>query len=270
MRARLSFASVSSSILEAVRSVQGASGQRGQLRQGGEGRNEDHSHSTPAPLNHVEEAVVLDGIEQDPEISGDGWQEFKKGMHVALGPPHLVLIDRSVGTYTFPISFAIPSHVPPTLKCNYGTVSWRLKATVHRPGAFSPKLSAIREVILVASPSEDHRDDTDNVTIERFWEDQLQYILSLSGRVFPIGGTVPLTLNLLPMSKVKIFKVVVQLEGKAIYLPSLITITQSRQSEWTTFLLFRTWHAARIPIGGLSFSPLYLRTTTRRFSRSPK
>jgi arrestin-related trafficking adapter 3/6 len=267
MRARFSFATVSSSILEAVRGVQGASGQCGQLRQGGEGTDEDHSHPPPAPLNHVEEAVVLDGDERGPEISGDGWQEFKKGTHVVLGPPHLVLIDRPVGTYTFPISFAIPSHVPPTLRCNYGSVSWRLKATVHRPGAFSPKLSAMREVILVASPSEDHRDDTDNVIIERFWEDQLQYMLSLSGRVFPIGGTVSLTLNLLPMAKVKIFKVVVQLEGKAIYLPSLITITQVNRASG---LLFRTWHAARIPIGGLSFSPLYLRMTTRRFSRSPR
>lgn len=240
MRARFSFASVSSSILEAVRGVQGIPSERGHLRQGGESRDEDHSLPPPAPLSHVEEAVVLDGNEQGPECSGDGWQEFNKGMHVFLDVPHLVLIDsdRPAGTYTFPISFAIPSHVPPTLQCIYGSVSWSLKATVHRPGAFTPKLSATREVILVASPSEDNRDDTDNATIERFWENQLQYILSVSGRVFPIGGTVPITLTLLPMAKVKIFKVLVQLEGNVIYLISLNIITQINRTGGLLLRLF--------------------------------
>lgn len=129
---------------------------------------------------------------------------------------HHVLINHRAGTYTFPISFAIPSHVPPTMQCNYGTIPWRLKARVHRPGTFTPKLSTSHEVILVVSPSEDNRDDADNITIERFWEDQMQYMLSVSGRVFPIGGTVPITLTLLPLAKVKIFKILVQLEGNVI------------------------------------------------------
>lgn len=139
---------------------------------------------------------------------------------------HLALIDERAGTYTFPISFAIPSHVPPSIQCNYGSVCWRLKATVHRPGALTPKLSASHEVILVASPSDDDRDDADNVTIERFWEDQIQYMLTVSGRVFHLGGALPITLSLLPLEKVKIFKVLVQLEGNVIYLSSLITITE--------------------------------------------
>ena len=85
MRSRFSFASVSSSILEAVRAVQAASGERGHLRHGGENTDDDHSHPPPAPRSHVEEAVVLDGNEQGPETSGDGWQEFKRGTHVVLG-----------------------------------------------------------------------------------------------------------------------------------------------------------------------------------------
>lgn len=123
-------------------------------------------------------------------------------------------VSNTVGTYTFPISFVIPSHMPPTLKCDYGSVAWTLKATVHRPGPFTPKLTASRDVVLVASPHEDDREDVDNVTIERHWEDQMQYMLSVSGRVFPIGGTVPITLTLLPMAKVKIFELTVQLDGE--------------------------------------------------------
>jgi hypothetical protein len=109
------------------------------------------------------------------------------------------------------------------MQCDCGSVSWRLNATVHRPGPFTPKLSASREVIFVASPNEDDREDVDNVTIERHWEDQMQYMLTVSGRVFPIGGTVPITLTFLPMAKVKIFQLSVHLEGNSIRRPFPIT-----------------------------------------------
>jgi len=45
----------------------------------------------------------------------------------------------------------------------------------------------------------------------------MQYMLTVSGRVFPIGGAVPITLSLLPLEKVKIFKILVQLEERVDY-----------------------------------------------------
>jgi hypothetical protein len=124
------------------------------------------------------------------------------------------------------------------MQCRFGSINWRLKAEVHRPGALTPKFCASHEVILVASPSEDSRDDTDNVTIERFWGNQMHYMLSVSGRVFPIGGTIPMTLSLLPLEKVKIFKISVLLEGNVIYLLGLITITQVNRAGRIHFRLF--------------------------------
>jgi arrestin-related trafficking adapter 3/6 len=121
--------------------------------------------------------------------------------------------DQAAGTHTFPISFSIPSYMPPTIHCDSGSVTWHLKAKVHRPGAFTPKLSASREVIFVVSPSEDNREDTEVLSIERIWEGQLQYMLSVFGRVFPIGGTIPITLSLLPMDKVRIYRISAVLEG---------------------------------------------------------
>lgn len=212
MSARFSLATMSSSILQAVRGVSGSSK---------ECRGDDHSHP-PGPLRHLGEPVSLDSNEQTSDDIGNGWQEFKKGMAVNLNLCYLAL-SYPVGRYTFPISFVIPSQMPPTMQCDYGSVVWRLKATVHRPGPFTPKLSASREVIFVASPSEDDREDVDNVTIERTWEDQMQYMLTVSGRVFPIGGAVPITLTILPMAKVKIFGVSVILEGNPIRHPFLIT-----------------------------------------------
>ncbi|KAI0000962.1 hypothetical protein BJV77DRAFT_971841 [Russula vinacea] len=187
MSARFSFATMSNSILQAVLGVSSK-----------ESRGDDHSQP-PGLLRHLGEPVSLDSNEQTSDDIGNGWQEFKKGR------------------YTFPISFVVPSQMPPTMQCDYGSVVWRLKATVHRPGPFTPKLSASREVNFVASPSEDDREDVDNVTIERTWEDQMQYMLTVSGRVFPIGGSVPITLTILPMAKVKIFGLSVILEERVDY-----------------------------------------------------
>jgi hypothetical protein len=145
--------------------------------------------------------------------TGDGWQEFKKGTSLNSTLRYPPLSKCAAGLYTFPISFTIPSYMPPTLSCDYGSVTWRLKANVHRPGAFTPKLSASREVLFVAAPSEDLREDAEGFAIERVWGDQMQYSVSVSGRMFPIGGSIPITLSFLPMAKVKIFKISAQLEG---------------------------------------------------------
>jgi hypothetical protein len=117
------------------------------------------------------------------------------------------------GTYTYPISFDIPANSPPTLRCQYGTITWRLRATVHRPGTFTPKLTASREVLVILCPTEDDTEATENITVERHWENHLQYLISVSGRAFFIGGTIPITITLLPLAKVKIHRIAVQIEG---------------------------------------------------------
>ncbi|KAH9006181.1 hypothetical protein EDB86DRAFT_3142790 [Lactarius hatsudake] len=189
--ARFSFAGVSNSILGAMHGLNGTSEERGRSRRSGGSRGEGHSSGKESEL------VVRGSDEQTG--AGDGWQEFKKGL------------------YTFPISFSIPSCMPPTISCDFGSITWRLKANVHRPGPFTPKLSASREVILVTSPSDDRGEDTEGFAIERIWEDQMQYTLSVSGRMFPVGDTIPITLSFLPMAKVKIYKISVLLEEQVVF-----------------------------------------------------
>jgi hypothetical protein len=75
MSARFSLASVSSSILQAMRGVSGSPK---------ECRGEDHSLFPPGPLGHQGESVGLDGNEQGSDGLGDGWQEFKKGMLILI------------------------------------------------------------------------------------------------------------------------------------------------------------------------------------------
>jgi hypothetical protein len=149
----------------------------------------------------------------DNKARGDGWKEFKKGPSRLLHSWWQSRADKYAGVYTYPISFIIPGNAPPTLQASYGNVTWRLKGQVHRPGAFSLKLSTIREVILIAAPGEDDTEDTENIIIERQWDSQLQYLISISGRSFYIGGTIPITITMLPMAKMKVHRISVILEG---------------------------------------------------------
>jgi hypothetical protein len=107
----------------------------------------------------------------------------------------------------------IPGNAPPTLECLQGNVTWQLKGQVHRPGTFAYKLTACREVILVASPGEDDTEDMENTIIQRQWDSQLQYLLSISGRSFYIGGTLPIQITILPMTNIKVHRIAVILEG---------------------------------------------------------
>ncbi len=97
--------------------------------------------------------------------------------------------------------------------CDFGGVIWRLYAQVHRPGTFRTKYTAVREVTVVASPTEDDTEENENIIVERVWEQQLQYLIVISGRSFYIGGTLPLTFTMLPMAKAKVYRVAVYLEG---------------------------------------------------------
>lgn len=87
MSARFSLASVSSSILQAMRSVHAPSK---------ECRREDHSPLPGGPPGHQGDSVGLDGNEQGSDDFGDGWQEFKKGMVAYFDLCYLVLKYRTL------------------------------------------------------------------------------------------------------------------------------------------------------------------------------
>lgn len=132
------------------------------------------------------------------------------------------------GVYTFPISLAIPADAHPSLAVEYGRVSWKLKAHVHRPGALTARLSATHDVTVVALPNEDDTEDTGNILVERFWGDQLHYIFFISGKIFPVGGVIPLELRLLPMAKIRIAHIVMSIEGARSQHHSRFNVRQRR------------------------------------------
>lgn len=143
--------------------------------------------------------------------------------------PTFTLFFLLVGRYAFPISFSIPGNAPPTMTCEYGSVSWRLKARVHRPGTFNAKMTAVREVITVACPIEGDTEDTESIIVERHWEQQMQYLISVSGRCFYVGGTVPVTFTLMPLAKISIYRLSVFMEGKLTVLSSCVSFLKKNK-----------------------------------------
>ncbi|KAF9553024.1 hypothetical protein CPC08DRAFT_698073 [Agrocybe pediades] len=158
---------------------------------------------------HVIEKLLKEKDKEKEKEHQHGWKEFKKG------------------TYTYPISFNIPSNAPPTMHCDYGSVTWRLKAIVHRPGAFKPRMATAREVTVITCPTEEDTEDTENIIVERHWEQQLQYLISISGRSFYIGGTVPITLTLMPLAKAKIHRISVFIEEKVEYYTNMRRVART-------------------------------------------
>jgi hypothetical protein len=95
----------------------------------------------------------------------------------------------------------------------YGSISWNLKATVHRPGKFVPRMETARTINVVATPSDDATEDVESVTVTKTWEDQMVYNLSIVGLAFPIGSKIPIQLTILPLAKIRILKVSVVIDG---------------------------------------------------------
>lgn len=107
----------------------------------------------------------------------------------------------------------IPGNSPPSLSCDFGSVSYRLKATVHRAGAFTQKLNATVPVTVVSALGPDATDESENILVERQWDDQLRYLINVEGKAFPVGGLLPLSITLMPLDKIRLWRVGAILEG---------------------------------------------------------
>jgi hypothetical protein len=66
---------------------------------------------------------------------------------------------------------------------------------------------------VISTPGDEDTEETENIIIERYWESQLQYLISISGRSFYIGGTIPLYFTMMPIAKVKVHRISVYIEG---------------------------------------------------------
>ena len=84
---------------------------------------------------------------------------------------------------------------------------------MHRPGTFTTRLTATRDVTLIACPGEDDLDESDNIVVQREWDSQMHYLIIVSGRAFPIGSSIPLQITFMPIAKIKVYRISAYIEG---------------------------------------------------------
>lgn len=107
-----------------------------------------------------------------------------------------------------------------------------MKASVYRPGPFSPRLTATATFVVVSAPAEDESEEGDAIIVERQWDFQLRYLISINGRHFAVsdhefasviassqffiiqqGADIPWGIQLMPLTKMTIHRITIVLEG---------------------------------------------------------
>ncbi|KIJ66043.1 hypothetical protein HYDPIDRAFT_87351 [Hydnomerulius pinastri MD-312] len=191
--------------------------ERGRSMNKGKGKAQISAHGArdSFPTVGVAEPTEADGVNGQ---SGDGWTIFQRG------------------TYTYPIFFTIPNKSSPTMKADHGSVIWKVKAEVKRPGAFKSKMSAYREVIVVCAPADDDTEETEGINIERQWDSQLQYHIQIPKRSFPVGGKIPIQLTIMPLAKIKVHRIIVYLDERTEYYTQAKTHARSDPIQRATLL----------------------------------
>lgn len=62
-------------------------------------------------------------------------------------------------------------------------VTYMLKGFVNRAGALSPNLTTVSEVHIVAAPNEDDLESVESIIVDRMWETQLSYKITIHCKV---------------------------------------------------------------------------------------
>jgi hypothetical protein len=144
------------------------------------------------------------------------------------------------GVYKYPVVVPVPNHLPPSMTCKHGSISYSLEArltyqdvqdstllTTHQqmsidlvdPMAGSPSLNPSCRVQL--SGEEDAVNEVyssySGVNIERTWEDQLYYQIRMDSRKFLVGGKIGFEIQFNPLSRMKIYKFQADIEEKVCF-----------------------------------------------------
>ncbi len=162
---------------------------------------------------------------------------------------HLDWREFKAGTYTFPICIALPANLPPTLHADFGSNQYMLRALVQRSGPLTPNLSAEREITLIHAPDEEEVAETDNIIVQRTWEDAMSYVVAISGRSFALNSKIPIWLKFVPLTKVRIHRIVATLEEKTDYYAKSKRVARHEvPRRWTLLKLVNTDGTPILPL----------------------
>ncbi|CAN6672987.1 hypothetical protein TRVA0_047S00848 [Trichomonascus vanleenenianus] len=103
------------------------------------------------------------------------------------------------GKYVYNFELPLPSSLPETIDAPYGSVKYVLEASVDRVGAFTQDLHGIHEIPLIRGASYSNVEASEPITLHREWDERLSYDVIIHGKLFPIGGDIPVSFRLQPL-----------------------------------------------------------------------
>lgn len=121
-----------------------------------------------------------------------------------------------LGSYTCPCIFSLPKDAPPTIHLPSGARTYQLRAVIHRAGLLTPSVS--RSIPFTVALLNDAGHSMANVPHEHKWKDSLLYAWRAGPQsAFVLGESIPLELTLVPLEKIFIHQVAVQIIRELTY-----------------------------------------------------
>lgn len=111
------------------------------------------------------------------------------------------------GEYVFHFNLAIDARTAETIVSANGAIKYYLVAKLERPSKFTFAITGHKEVLLVRSPP-NAGEVTSNtpLSISRDWDDKLHYEIQCPKRYIPLGSSIPLSIKLTPIEKIRVHR----------------------------------------------------------------
>lgn len=150
-------------------------------------------------------------------FEGTKFQQDKSQDHNFVGT-HEQSTLYPAGDYIFHFNLAIDARIAETIICPKAALKYYLVAKVERPSRFSFDISGHKEVTLVRSPPASGESLSNMpLAISRDWDKRLHYDISCPKRYITLGTSIPLTIKLTPIEKVRVHRVRVEIVESLVY-----------------------------------------------------
>ena len=136
-------------------------------------------------------------------------RSFQKGeaAFAGVGPAPKGYKSFHPGIYEYNFEIALENTCPETIDVPLGRVKYELDVLIERGSAFRSNMLGMKEVKLIRVPDQESLEQIEPIAISRNWEDQLHYDIVISGKSFPLGGTIPIAFKLTPLAKVQCHRI---------------------------------------------------------------
>ncbi|ORX92045.1 hypothetical protein K493DRAFT_303629 [Basidiobolus meristosporus CBS 931.73] len=104
------------------------------------------------------------------------------------------------GEHTYPFEIALSGNLPETVHTEYGTVKYKLRATIERP-TFCTNYIVEKEVVIKRFALSSSTELIQSVSIAEVWNDKLAYDVHIPSKAFGPGENLPIRFNILLMSE---------------------------------------------------------------------